>query len=184
MATYREIHGKAIKSVSSDPSDDYVAGQVWYNTTSNTFKTVVSSAAWSSATPLITATATAAGFGTQTASLTVGGRPAGGGSSNASQQYNGSGFSSTPNINTARKYLGGCGSTTAGLVFGGFYSPPAGGKNESEEYNGSSWSEGENMGTGRYNGGSGGTQTAAFATGGSPAPTYTNATEEYDGAGS
>ena len=37
------------------------------------------------------------------------------------------------------------------------------------------------MGTGRYNGGSGGTQTAAFATGGSPAPTYTNATEEYDG---
>ena len=37
------------------------------------------------------------------------------------------------------------------------------------------------MGTGRYNGGSGGTQTASFATGGSPAPSYTNATEEYDG---
>jgi len=37
------------------------------------------------------------------------------------------------------------------------------------------------MGTGRYNGGSGGTQTAAYVTGGSPAPSYTNATEEYDG---
>ena len=52
MSTYREIHGKAIKSLSTDPSDDYAAGQIWYNTTSDTFKTVVSSAAWVSSSNL------------------------------------------------------------------------------------------------------------------------------------
>ena len=37
------------------------------------------------------------------------------------------------------------------------------------------------MGTGRYNHGSAGSQTAGLCMGGSPAPSYTNATEEYDG---
>jgi len=46
MATYRGIHGKAIKSLSTDPSAETDAGQIWYNTTSNTFKSIVSSGAW------------------------------------------------------------------------------------------------------------------------------------------
>jgi hypothetical protein len=42
MATYREIHGKAIESRSSDPSATAATeGQIWYNTTSNTFKVVL-----------------------------------------------------------------------------------------------------------------------------------------------
>jgi len=42
MATYREIHGEAIKSLSSDPSATAVTeGKIWYNTTSGTFKVVV-----------------------------------------------------------------------------------------------------------------------------------------------
>ena len=42
MATYREIHGELIKSLASDPSASAATeGQVWYNTSSGTFKTVV-----------------------------------------------------------------------------------------------------------------------------------------------
>ena len=54
MTTYKEIFGKYVKNYSSDPTAD-AEGQVWYNTTSGTFKSVLASAAWSSGSPLITA---------------------------------------------------------------------------------------------------------------------------------
>ena len=42
MATYSEIHGRAIESLSSDPSATAATeGKIWYNTTSNTFKVVL-----------------------------------------------------------------------------------------------------------------------------------------------
>tara|TARA_Y100000034_G_scaffold5188_1_gene5937 strand:+ start:831 stop:998 length:168 start_codon:yes stop_codon:yes gene_type:complete len=42
MATYKEIYGQEIKSLSSDPSATAATeGQIWYNTTSRTFKVVV-----------------------------------------------------------------------------------------------------------------------------------------------
>jgi len=42
MATYREIHGEGVKSLSSDPSATAkTEGQVWYNTTTYVFKVVV-----------------------------------------------------------------------------------------------------------------------------------------------
>ena len=42
MATYKEIFGKQVKFLSSDP-DNEGEGQVWYNSTSDTFKNVVNS---------------------------------------------------------------------------------------------------------------------------------------------
>jgi hypothetical protein len=42
MTTYKEIFGKYVKNYSSDPTAD-AEGQVWYNTTSGTFKSVVAS---------------------------------------------------------------------------------------------------------------------------------------------
>ena len=40
MATeYREIKGYYVRSVSSDPSASVGKGEIWYNTSSNTFKT-------------------------------------------------------------------------------------------------------------------------------------------------
>jgi hypothetical protein len=54
MTTYKEIFGKYVKNYSSDPTSD-AEGQVWYNTTSGTFKSVVASAAWSAGSPLIPA---------------------------------------------------------------------------------------------------------------------------------
>ena len=42
MATYKEIYGQEIKSLSSDPSATAATeGQIWYNTTSGTFKVVL-----------------------------------------------------------------------------------------------------------------------------------------------
>ena len=41
MAEYKEIHGYTIQKLASDPSASAdTEGQVWYNTTSNTFKVV------------------------------------------------------------------------------------------------------------------------------------------------
>jgi hypothetical protein len=44
MATYEEIHGKRVETFSSDPTlDSTYEGQVWFNSTSGTLKTVVAS---------------------------------------------------------------------------------------------------------------------------------------------
>ena len=41
MAKYKEIHGYTIQKLASDPSASVdTEGQVWYNTTSGTFKVV------------------------------------------------------------------------------------------------------------------------------------------------
>ena len=40
MTTYRNIHGRPIQAVTTDPTGDITEGQIWYNTTSDTFKTV------------------------------------------------------------------------------------------------------------------------------------------------
>ena len=72
MTTYKEIFGKYIKNYSSDPTDD-VEGQVWYNSTTGVFKSVVAVDAWSSGGNLATAREALAGNGTQTAGLAFGG---------------------------------------------------------------------------------------------------------------
>ena len=81
----------------------------------------------------------------------------------------------------ARKHLAGCGTTTAGLVFGG--SPPV--TANTEEWNGSAWSEQNNMGTSRYKNSpaQNGVQTAALSVGGTlgSSPYQTNNVEEYNG---
>ena len=42
MATYREIHGEEVQSLSSDPAATTATeGKIWYNTTSETFKCVL-----------------------------------------------------------------------------------------------------------------------------------------------
>ena len=41
MSTYQKIHGRSIQAVTSDPPASAGEGQVWYNTTSDTFKSGV-----------------------------------------------------------------------------------------------------------------------------------------------
>ena len=134
MTTYKEIFGKYVKNYSSDPTAD-AEGQVWYNSTSGTFKSVVASAAWSSASPLITARTRLAGAGIQTASLAFGGRTATAPSVLA-EEYNGSGWSNGGNMGTGRYGMVNAGTQTAGLGAGG-YRNPGGVSNATEEYDGS-----------------------------------------------
>jgi len=48
MATYKEIFGQKIKALSADPPASVGEGQIWYNDTSDAFKSSVTTAAWAS----------------------------------------------------------------------------------------------------------------------------------------
>ena len=47
MSTYQKLHGRSIQAVTSDPTASAARGQIWYNTTSDTFKTGLLTEAWS-----------------------------------------------------------------------------------------------------------------------------------------
>ena len=176
MAEYKGIKGFKVQYLSADPSDPII-GQTWYNSTSKAFKfTELQAAAWTSAGTLNTARYYLSAAGTTPAALAFGGISSGSVASNASEAYNGSTWTNTPNMNTGRRDLGGNGATQdAALAYGGA-TPTL--QNASEEYNGASWSSGNplNFSTRTIRGC--GTQTAALAFGAEPASANT---EEYDG---
>jgi len=88
-------------------------------------------------------------------------------------------WSAGGDLNTQRGYLSACGSQTAGLAFGGYYTARL---SSSEEYNGSSWSAGGALNTAVYTAAGCGSQIAGLSFGGnSTSSSYTNVTEEYDG---
>ena len=180
MSTYREIHGKAVKSLDTDPSASTDAGQIWYNTATNTFKSIVNLQAWSSGAPFVTVRGAGASLGTQTAAVYATGYTTT--VLSLSEEYNGSGWTTSPgNCNTARKDgWAGAGSQTAGLIFGG---QEPGQSNKTESYNGSSWTAQGVLSTARHLIGGTGTLTAGLATGGNaepPAPSFAG-TEEFGG---
>ena len=175
MSTYRKIHGRSIQAVTTDPTGDVTEGQVWYNTTSDTFKSVLNVEAWASASPMISAKKAAMPGGIQTAAFTAGGND-GSTNVNSTFEYNGSGFSSGGNINTTRRGGSGGGTLTAGIICGGFITAVS---NATEEYDGTSWTSGNNMNTSRSGQAGFGTQTANVISGGQPGQGTT--TEEYDG---
>jgi hypothetical protein len=94
------------------------------------------------------------------------------------EEYNGSGFSNGGGLNTARQALGGAGTQTAGLGFGGYISAYSA---LTEEYNGSSWTEAGDLATARQYVAGAGTQTAGLAFAGRGTPGKTNSTEHYNG---
>ena len=86
-------------------------------------------------------------------------------------------WASGGNMNTARNSLGGAGTQTAALAFGG--QPPN--RALTESYDGSSWTEVADLGTARNGLGSTGTQTSAIAYAGEgSAPTPKNLTETWN----
>jgi len=86
-------------------------------------------------------------------------------------------------MNTARKgKIGGAGTQTATLGFGGNLNPPVLALTES--YNGSSWTEVNDLNTARVSMGDFGTQTSALSAGGylaTPSPPHTAVTESWNG---
>jgi len=179
MTTYKKLHGRAIKSVSTNLSDEGAEGQIWFNTTDNAFKSVVSSSAWVSSVPLPETSSNGGAAGTQTAGLYFGGRSSGA-QRNTTSEYNGLGYSSGGAMGTGRCLLGGGGTQTAALASTGKVESPPSLPTQSEEYNGTSWTAGGSVTTARFALGGAGTQTANVIAGGRT-PSWSTATEEYDG---
>jgi hypothetical protein len=115
--------------------------------------------------------------GIQTAALAYGGAIPGTspGFSANSESFNGSTWTNTPSLNTARNELAGCGTQTAAIAFAGSNPAPTA---ATESWNGSSWTTVNSMNTARFALGGFGTQTAAVGAGGFPVVTTT---ELYNG---
>ena len=106
--------------------------------------------------------------GTTTASIAFGGSPsdpAGGGALTINESWNGSTWTEVGDLNSARKGLGGSGTSTAALAIAGNV-PPVSALNES--WNGSAWTEIGDLNTAREQGGTAGTQTSAITWSGYP----------------
>jgi hypothetical protein len=104
MAEYINIRGQSIEVVASDPANPTI-GQIWYNSTSNTLKGggVTTAGAWATGNNMNTARGSTTGGGTQTAALMFGGSPGSPpGFSNATEEYNGSAWTSVNPMATAR----------------------------------------------------------------------------------
>ena len=96
------------------------------------------------------------------------------------EEYDGSSWSESGDLNNSRAGLSGAGTQTAGLAFGGFPGPA--GQVLTEQYDGTSWTTTSSLATARFYLGGCGTQPAGLAFGGysSPAGNLNN-TEEFTG---
>ena len=156
---------------------------MWYNSTDGSLRGIGVLEAWASISPTITTGGNRARFGTTASAIAAGGEYTSVVATTASEEWNGSGWSATATLNTARNGLGGVGLETAGLVFGG-QTGPGSLTGDTEEWNGSAWSEQSNMSNDHAYTSGFGTQTAgAIAGGNSPTPGGKGQTnvEHYNG---
>jgi hypothetical protein len=182
MSTYKQIAGTTVKAYTTNPSDPQ-EGEMWYNQTTLKLRGVTAVGAWSSASPTTNAKQRPGGCGTQTAGLACGGSTAPPASGVATtEEYNGSGWTTASNINTARGNTKLIGTQTA-AVFSGKGSPSVPYAGTTELYDGTTWTTNPNSANDTYNYRSGcGTQTAALLSGGNYPPTNRAAgNEEFDG---
>jgi hypothetical protein len=114
-----------------------------------------------------------AGAGIQTAGLAFGGNT--GAVSAATEEYDGSTWTTGGNMNTARKYLAGAGIQTSALGFGGISTANTA---ATEQYDGATWSNTTSMSTARRRLGGDGTLQAALGFGGETTTQVAN-TEEF-----
>jgi hypothetical protein len=160
-----------------------VEGQLYFNSTTNTFKETVkdpTAGTWASSGGLNENRALSGGSGVQTAAIYFGGpEPSYGGKT---ETYNGSSFTEVADLNTGRVYgmPSGHGTTTATICFGGEHPIRA----LTESWDGSSWTEVGDLNLARYGGLGAGTATAAIAATGyatGQSPVYRTECELYDG---
>ena len=182
MATFKEIRGQLIRKYTTNPTDP-LEGQMWYNSTTGTLKGVVTTSAWSSSSPYLSANSYSAGFGTQAAGVQAGGdapSPPSPACTNVTGEFDGTGWAASGNMNTARRGMGVAANApqTAGLIFGGSDGSVPTQYALCEEYDGSTWSEVTNIPGNRNNVGGLGTQTAGMCLSSVPS----TSTLEYNGA--
>ena len=179
MSEYRTIFGKAVKALASDPTDAGAEGQIWYNTTTGSFRTVLQSFAFSSGGSMPVARDLGTGGGATQNSAWVAAGENGATVLNSTAEYNGASWTTTGNIGTGRIRLayGNNGPESAGLATGGFI-PPSSVQSIVEEYNGSTWAAGTGLPTTIQFAGGTGPQTANIILGGVSPLTRSL---EYDG---
>ena len=98
MAAYKDLVGQKITKVTSNPGEPKT-GQMWYNSTTGNLKGLSILEAFSSASPLSTGRFNSGAGGTTSATWIAGGyEPS---ASNKTEEFNGTGFSSGGNLNTA-----------------------------------------------------------------------------------
>ena len=121
-------------------------------------------------------------FGTQDNGLSFAGNNPGGAyvGNTASFLYNGSSWSATPSMSTARAYLSGFGTATSAVGAGGATGPGAK-VTSTEEFDGSSWTNGGALNTARGQLASAGASETSGVVFGGAEPSASNKTEEYDG---
>ena len=147
----------------------------------------VTAAAWSAGGNINEARRAFGSCGSNTAGLIFGGRlsptaspPAG--YRGQTEQYDGTSWTEVSDLNNTRSNVGGAGTQTTAVAFGGL-NPSLGPRpaDNVEEWDGSSWTNVTDVPTGSENYGSCGIQTAALQYGGSAPPGVLTTTLEYDG---
>ena len=183
MANLKTFSGFPVQNLSSDSSN---VGQIYYNTSSGSFKAVKDGGApigtWASGASLNTARGSNAGFGTQDAAITAGGATPSASTLTETELYNGTSWTEVSELNTGRQAFGSLGTSTAGFAVAG-YGSPASNITNVESWNGASWTNGTAINTARTSLKGCGTTTAALAISGyNPAPAYQlNLTESWNG---
>ena len=138
--------------------------------------------AWTAGGSLVTARAEASTAGTQTAGLFFGGGPQTA-ASNATEEYDGSTWTTVNNMNTARGIqIGGSGVQTSALAYGGAGPNEPSKSAATESYDGTSWTTTGSLATARSMMQKGGSTSSDSTTGicaGGLEPARSTATEEY-----
>jgi len=188
MVAYTGIQGQNILIVSSDPANP-TEGQIWYNSTSNLLKGYQFAAvnAWASGGNLNTARYGIGGAGaSNTAAIYFGGQiiaPAPSALLTNSESYDGTSWTNTPSLNTARGTQG-FGTQTAAIAAGGQAQPNPTASAAVESWNGSAWTSITSKSQATVaSTGVAGNQTAGLVFGGATGDgsPYVTATEEYTG---
>ena len=162
MAKYSDIKGFTVQTLSTDTVASQAAGGSWASGGSlNTART----------------TAMSSGSGNDNAIVAggylVSASPV---SQVLSESYNGTAWTETNDLNTARQFGQGLGTNTAAIIVGG---PPS--TSSVEQWNGSSWTEVSEVNTGRILGAALGTTTAGLYAGGGPPPGGQTNVESWNG---
>ena len=180
MATYKGIQGYSIEKLSSDPTASESTGQLWYNSTSGSFKLAVEGAgAWASGGNLNTARQQDAGAGASNSNALCFGGQSSTSQMDNTEKYDGTSWTEVNDLNAARRLIDGIGTTnTAALAAGGYNDP--GYQLVCEIWDGTCWTEVNNLTSAKGAGGAAGTSTAGLSFGGVPGgPTAT--CETWDG---
>jgi len=183
MSTYKEIVGKKIKRVTSDPSNS-IDGQMWYNSTTGSIRGLALSESWAAGNSILTGRYNLAGSGTQTAGLIAGGTTPG--IVTNTEHFDGIGWRNGGTLIVGRDSATMFGLSTAATFVGGYAPSPNGFRALVEEYNGTAWAEETDMPAPRAQGASAGIQTDGIVFGGNQGPpgspeTTATTTLEYNG---